>query len=673
MNISDSIEEWPIITPAYAKRLKKLGISSAADFLFHFPTRYENFGHLMPIGEISKGDVVTVQGAVADVSARIAWKNRRRLPIVEATIEDETGSVRAVWFNQPYIVETLEKAQSVLLSGKVQERDGLVFSSPSFEVVRDKQPIHTGRLVPVYPETAGVSSRWLRYIIEKVLPLRSQLEETLPTPLLKSEKLMGLADALAQIHFPSTQQKAKKAHDRFVFEELLTVQLAALSTRATLTKEKAPAVPTDIEATKAFIATLPFSLTDSQKKATWAILKDMEKPTPMNRLLEGDVGSGKTVVAAIVALNAVRAGYQVAFMAPTELLASQHYQSISKLFFGHNIEVTLLTRVKKDRDATSADVVVGTHALIQDKVKFNKLGLVVIDEQHRFGVAQRAHLLHAHTTSAPHLLSMTATPIPRTLALTVYGDLDISLLREMPLGRKKIDTRLVAEKDRAAAFAFIRSELDAGRQAFVVFPLVEESEKLEAKAATQERERLNEGPFKNYSVGLLHGRMKPKEKEEVMRAFRDGQLQVLVATSVVEVGIDVPNATVMMIENADRFGLAQLHQFRGRVGRSDMQSYCFLFTASTSSYARKRMKALATAKDGFELAEYDLVLRGPGEVYGTRQSGMDDMVLSSLGDRELVERTRAIAQEMLTDNPDLSKTPALAEKVERKQSVMHFE
>lgn len=673
MNINDAIEEWPIISPAYAKRLKKLGIERAADFLFHFPSRYENFGRLVPIGNITPGDVVTVQGAVADINARVAWKNRRRFPIVEATIEDDTGSVRAVWFNQPYIVETLEKAQSVLLSGKVQDRDGLVFSSPSFEVVRDKQPIHTGRLVPMYPETAGVSSRWLRYIIEKVLPLRNQLEETLPAPLLKSEKLMGLGVALSQIHFPSSQLKAKKAHDRFVFEELLTVQLAALTTRARLTKEKAPQVPTDIEATKAFIATLPFTLTDSQKKATWTILKDMEKPTPMNRLLEGDVGSGKTVVAAIVALNAVRAGYQVAFMAPTELLASQHYQSISKLFFGHNVEVTLLTRVKKDRDATSADVVVGTHALIQDKVNFNNLGLVVIDEQHRFGVAQRAHLLHAHGTNAPHLLSMTATPIPRTLALTVYGDLDISLLREMPKGRKKIDTRLIAEKDREGAFAFIRNELDAGRQAFVVFPLVEESEKLEAKAATQERERLAEGPFKNYSVGLLHGRMKPKEKEEVMRSFRDGELQVLVATSVVEVGIDVPNATVMMIENADRFGLAQLHQFRGRVGRSELQSHCFLFTASTSSYARKRMKALVEAKDGFELAEYDLVLRGPGEIYGTRQSGMDDMIISSLADRVLVEHTRTIAQELLQNDPELSNLLALAEKVARKQSVMHFE
>jgi len=684
MNIFDPIEEWPIISPAYGKRLKKLGIERPRDLLFHFPVRYENFAAVKPIGELVAGETVTVQGTVRDISARVAWKNRRRFPIVEAYIEDGTGKVRAVWFNQSFMAETLEKAPEVLLSGKVQDRDGLFFSSPSYEVVREVGPIHTGRLVPVYPETAGVSSRWLRYVIEKILPLREQIEEPLPASLLKQEKLMGISEALTTIHFPSSLLKAKKARDRFVFEELLTVQLAALRARARLTKEQSPIVPTDIEATKAFIATLPFSLTDSQKKATWAILKDMEKPTPMNRLLEGDVGSGKTVVAAIVALNAVRAGYQVAFMAPTELLATQHYQSISKLFFGHNVEVTLLTRVKKDRDATFADVVVGTHALIQKKVNFSKLGLVVIDEQHRFGVAQRAHLLHAHHRpgrgpaksgggTPPHLLSMTATPIPRTLALTVYGDLDISLLREMPAGRKKIDTRLVAEKNRAEAFAFVRNELDAGRQAFVVFPLVEESEKLEAKAATQECERLAEGPFTQYSVGLLHGKMKPKEKDETMAAFKEKKIQVLVATSVVEVGIDVPNATVMMIENADRFGLAQLHQFRGRVGRSELQSYCFLFTDSTSSYARKRMKALISANDGFELAEYDLAFRGPGEIYGTRQSGMDDMIVSSLADRPLVEHTRAIAEDLLNADPELSNIPALAEKVARKQEAMHFE
>ncbi|MEX2008097.1 MAG: ATP-dependent DNA helicase RecG, partial [Candidatus Spechtbacterales bacterium] len=653
--------------------LAKLGIKEVRDLLFHFPARYENFGNVVPIGSARPGDVVTVQGRVTDVDARVA--RSRRLNVLSATITDDSGSLPVTWFNQAYLKDTLTTDKPVLLAGKVTlGKQGPYLANPIHEIKRlGADPIHTARLVPVYPETRGVTSRWFRYIIEKLLPLADNVEDPLPQELRDQFDLMPVADALRAVHFPATTDEADRARHRFSFEELFCIQLAVLKTKRDMQREAAPAIATDIEAIKAFTESLTFTLTDSQKKAAWRILKDMERATPMNRLLEGDVGSGKTVVAAVAALNAVRAGYRVAVMAPTEILAHQHYNNFAKVLYGTGVDVSVLTRTKKDRAATQADVVIGTHALIQDKVNFKKLGLVVIDEQHRFGVAQRAALKQKMAGHLPHLLSMTATPIPRTLALTVYGDLDISLLREMPKGRKKIETRLVLPNEREEAFTLIRNELDAGRQAFVIFPLVEESEKLEAKAATQERERLAQGPFKNYKVGLLHGKLKPAEKESVMQEFKDGKLDVLVATSVVEVGIDVPNATVMMIENAERFGLAQLHQFRGRVGRSEHQSYCLLLSESTTQTARKRLRALVKADSGFKLAEYDLALRGPGEVYGTRQSGLPDLAVAALSDVKLIEDARLAAQEYLETDPTLAHNKNLHERVETLQKTMHFE
>ncbi|OGZ60724.1 MAG: ATP-dependent DNA helicase RecG [Candidatus Spechtbacteria bacterium RIFCSPLOWO2_01_FULL_46_10] len=686
MKHSTPVAQIARIKPLYAKRLKKLNIKEVADLLFHFPARYEDFSEIIPIEQVRAGNKVTVEGKVIELKQSRTWK--KKMALTEAVVKDETSVIKAIWFNQPYLARVMQEGARVVLSGKAALRGNeLYLSSPTHEIktISQNETIHTGRLVPVYPETAGVSSRWFRYIISNLLTATDKFEDPLPKELRDEKKFSEINEALAQIHFPKSKEEAKRAKYRFAFEELLTIQLAALLAKKKLRNSAAPSIQTNVKLTKQFVSSLPYELTESQRKIAWRILKDMEEQHAMNRLLEGDVGSGKTVVAAIAALNAVDAGYQVAFMAPTEILAEQHYKNFTELFSHLNSHrpyllnrcIELYTHSKKPPKNKRVDIAIGTHALIQKRVQFENLGLIVIDEQHRFGVAQRAELQAKSNKlkagHVPHFLSMTATPIPRTLALTAYGDLDISVLREMPLGRRQIKTRIVPSDERKAVYEFIKKELTAGRQAFVIFPLIEESKVLDAKAAVTEFENLSKGIFKNYRLALLHGRMKSGKKEEIMKNFMEGNLQMLVSTSVVEVGIDVPNATVMIIENADRFGLAQLYQFRGRVGRGPHQSYCFLLTDSDSSSVRRRLRALEAAKNGFELAEYDLRLRGPGEIYGNEQSGFGDLATQALTDARLIEEVHEAAEKLLENNPNLNGLSALTSRVHKKQQKLHFE
>lgn len=708
MDLSTPIEKVPGIEAKYAAKLKKLNIKEVKDLLFHFPSRYEDYSKRTPIKELKKGDTVTIQGKIIYTSQRMA--RHRRLKITEAVVEDTTDVIKAVWFNQSYIGNQLSEGKEIMLSGKVSlGKEGIYLSSPTHEFPSlDKAPIHTGRVVSIYPETRGVTSRLVRYALSRVLPQVQDIEEPLPEKLREEKSFSPLYDALCTVHFPSSTDRAEEAKQRFRFEELFNIQLAALKTKKEMQEENSPKIKTDVDLTKKVVKSLHFTLTDSQKKAIWQILKDMEKPSPMNRMLEGDVGSGKTVVAAISAINAVKNGFQVAFMAPTEILAEQHHATITELLSNAKLQnpnnkktagskpqkqitTALLIsskaklngeeikkeELKKKISNGDVDIIIGTHAVIQKDVKFKKLGFVVIDEQHRFGVGQRAALVKSSNgkkkLTIPHLLSMTATPIPRSLALTVYGDLDITLLREMPKGRKKIATKVVSPGKRNEAYEFIKKELDKGRQAFVIFPLIDESKKIESKAATIEHEKLANGPFANYNIGLLHGRMKAQEKEKIMSDMKNNKIHMLVATSVVEVGIDMPNATIMMVDGAERFGLSQLHQFRGRVGRNEHQSYCFLLTESDSENTMKRLRALTKAKDGFELAEYDLAFRGPGDVYGSRQSGLPDLAMASLTDVQLIEEAREDAQKLLDKDAKLTTAPLLKERVEELQKKMHFE
>jgi len=591
MNLQTPIQQVPGIGPAYQKKLKKLGIKTVSDLLFHFPHRYEDFSNIVPIAKIKAGESCSIRGKVLKIQSSRTWK--KRMSLTQAVIEDESGAVKVVWFNQPYLATALKEGENIILSGKAGwDKNGFYLNNPAYEKISNEESFsltHTGRIIPIYPETEGISSRWLRYILKPPLTeLASKIQEPLPIEVIKENNLMPIKEAIWQIHFPASLENAKRARERFSFQDLFYIELWALRERMRLAREKAPAFPMNLDLIKRMVDSLPFKLTDSQRKAAWQILKDLEKPRPMNRLLEGDVGSGKTVVAAMAIINVIKAGHQAVLMAPTEILAKQHFKTVWDLINKFRIDVGLLTgksdkfysrklknqeieisRKKLLEKAKNGDIslLIGTHALIQDKVKFGKLALVVLDEQHRFGVEQRAKLLH-NSQAIPHLLSMTATPIPRTLALTIYGDLDLSLIEELPSGRKKIITKIVSPEERNSAYELIRREVKKGRQAFVICPRIEEEGKLEVKSVKREYEKLSKEIFPELRLAMLHGKMPGPEKEKTMRDFNNKKSDILVSTSVVEVGVDVPNATCMIIEGAERFGLAQLHQFRGRVGRS---------------------------------------------------------------------------------------------------------
>ena len=661
MNLATPVEKLFMVGPAYGRRLKKLGIKTTNDLLYHFPFRYLDYSLISPIAKIQPGETITIKGEVKSIRNEYTPKGKR---LQKAKIADQTGIVEVVWFNQPFLVKILKPGLKVSLSGKA-DRFGqkIVLVSPEYEILKSNRPIHTGRLVPVYHETYGISSKWLRSRIAPLIKnLVPSIEEFLPSKIIKKYDLLELKIALEQIHFPKTKKRANEARRRFAFEELFLLQLAALKRKKEWQKQKlASKFSLDQEKILEFINSLPFTLTSAQKRCLREIFDDLAKGKPMNRLLEGDVGSGKTVVAAAAIYVAYLNRVQAALMAPTEILAHQHFKNLNQLLSPLGLKITLLTSGKR-KSEDDFDLIVGTHALIHKRAKFKNFGLAIIDEQHRFGVEQRAKLIHRGKT--PHLLTMTATPIPRTIALTLYGDLDLSLLDEMPPGRQEVKTWVVPPQKREAAYNWIRKQVKGTpNQAFIVCPLIEESHHEtfhSVRAVTTEYERLQKEIFPDLKLGLLHGRLKSKEKNAVLEKFKEGALDILVSTPVVEVGIDVPTAIIMMIEGAERFGLAQLHQLRGRVGRSKEQAYCLLFSEQRSPRALKRLRALERIRIGSKLAELDLEIRGPGEIYGTRQHGFLNLKVASFNDLPLIKKTKEAAEETI-DNLNLY--PLLKERL----------
>ncbi len=668
-----------------AARLSKLGIATIRDLLYHFPNRHLDYSQTVKVAALRPGQEQTVVGQLWEVR-EVRLGRQGRLKATEAVLGDDTGNVKVTWLGQAYLARTLKPNHRIAVSGKVDIfRGSLAFESPEYEIIEPGQTsIHTGRLAPVYPLTAGLTGRNLRNLTWQALSeWLVGVEEPLPAELRSRANLMPLRDAIRQAHYPDSPGQWERVRRRLAFDELLTLQLSVLARRQRENRlVEGISISADPTLLDQLIGSLPFTLTDAQRRCIEEILADLRRGTPpMSRLLQGEVGSGKTVVALVALLGAIAAGYQGAIMAPTETLAEQHFQTVSRLLGGlahttqannlltayvealsQPVSVGLLTGSTRTRlrrkltgmaDEGSLNLLIGTHALIQEGVELPRLALAVTDEQHRFGVTQRS-ALRQKSGANPHILVMSATPIPRTLSLTLYGDLDISTISELPPGRQEILTRWLDPERRGAAYGFIQRQVQDGRQAFIVCPLIEESEAIEAKAAMDERQRLSQEVFPELRLGLLHGQMSAREKERVMRQFRDGELDILVATAVVEVGIDVPNATVMLIEGADRFGLSQLHQFRGRVGRGEYKSYCILLSDNPSAVARERLSTLEKTHDGFQLAEVDLELRGPGDFFGTRQSGLPDLRMAQLSDRELLDLARQEAARIIERDPELA-------------------
>lgn len=703
--LNTPIEQVPKVQGRIVAPLKRLGIKTLRDLLLHFPHRYDDFSNEKHIRSVMPGETVTVAGEIQRVSNHRTAK--KHMALVEVTLRDKTGTIKATWFNQPYLARVFAPGQGVRISGKAAiGPKGLYLQNPAYEKIQSFKPqvpnqnIHTGGLVPIYPETEGITSRWLRFLIKTYIGGRSEISDSLPPDTRNRHGLPAAPDALFFIHFPKTHEEAARAKRRFLFEKLLLLQMRALRERTKLKQHRSPAITLNLPLLKQFVGSLSFELTDAQRRAIWEIAQDISKSRPMNRLLEGDVGSGKTVVSAAAALLSAKSGFCAAFMAPTEILAHQHYETLKKLLAPFRISVSFLTGAAKKIKPGDA-VVVGTHALIQKNVRFSNLGLVVVDEQHRFGVEQRAKLagggwrmddgknIQESVPYLPHFLSMSATPIPRTLALAVYGDLDLSMLAEMPKGRIRVSTKIVQPGERGRAYQFMRDEARRKKQIFVICPRIEtpdidadsrlltpgSQQKIvwsEVKAVIKEYEKLSRDVFPDLRVAMLHGRMKPKEKEEIMGAFQAGRTDILVSTSVVEVGVDVPNATVIAIEGAERFGLAQLHQFRGRVGRGKDQAYCFLFPTENGMAAR-RLKALEESHDGFALAEKDLEVRGAGDMFGTRQWGISDLSPEIFSDTQLIREVQSEAALLAKKSPDLSLYPELRAALLELEHTKHME
>lgn len=666
------------------KRLQRLGINRVRDLVYHLPYRYEDTRALTPVSELRPGAEHTTRVRVRSITGP-ERSPVKRMTLVKATFEDATGTVGAVWFGNQFVERRLHQGDTIVVHGKVEhDRQGLVFRNPEFEPVQQDQR-HVGTLAPVYHETEKVSSRKLRNLIEPMVhTIAVQLQDVIPPAVLADEGLLPIANALRAVHAPESEEEAQQGSARIAFEELFLLHLAAERARRRRQHGEGIVIPYDAEVARVFTRSLPFKLTEGQhgqRVAAHQILTDMAGPGPMNRLLQGDVGSGKTVVAALAALMTHRAGRQTAVMAPTEILARQHAATLDALLTPHGLPPRLLVgstneRARREIIASLAAghnaLIVGTHALIEDDVVMENLGLAVVDEQHRFGVAQRQRL-RQKSGVMPNFLAMTATPIPRSLTLTLYGDVDVSELREMPPGRLPVQTRVVAPEERDHSYRFVRDQVEMGAQVFVICPLIEESDKLGAKSAIAEHDRLQHEVFPDLRVELLHGRMPAREKEARMARFASGDADILVSTSVVEVGVDVPNASVMIIEGAERFGLAQLHQFRGRVGRGTRKSYCMLFVGGVDPDGWQRMEYLASHSSGFELAEEDLRQRGSGEVVGLRQHGLPEMQAANLLDFALSQRARAAACRVLDADPSLTAYPPLTAAMERYRDVFDLD
>ena len=667
MNLEVSLDQVKGVGPKTAEQLEAASLTTVRDLIYFLPRKHEDYSELTLIADIKPGKA-TIKARVDAISTKTV---RRGLKITTATLTDSSGKLMAVWFNQPYRVKQLSGSnEEFYFSGEFGFSGGRYqLSNPSAETVKDL-PLQTDRILPVYRSVKGLKSQLVRKILAELKPLITMLPDSLPGDIIAHQKLMSLSEALLAQHFPMQAEDVTLSRERLAFEELFGLILASQMNRDENTKLKGYLIPFERDVVRGFVERLPFSLTDAQRRAAWDVLQDFEKAVPMNRLLQGDVGSGKTVVAGLAACQAASHGYQTAVMAPTEILASQHAETLHMLLGAFNVRVGLLTGSVKGAARKTlyqqiangeVDVVVGTHALIQETVKFHQLGFVVIDEQHRFGVDQRQALLKK-SEFLPHLLSMTATPIPRSLALTLYGELDVSILNELPKNRLPIKTEIASPNSRTQTYAAIDNEISSGRQAYVICTLIDDDPVNEKKSVETEYKKLSQSTFKHRSIGLLHGKMKSSEKEQVMRDFSEGRYDILVSTTVVEVGVDVPNATVILIENADHFGLSQLHQLRGRVGRGVHQSYCYLMM-SDSSRPTQRMREIARSNDGFYLAEVDLRLRGPGEVYGRAQHGALNLQIATLADTKLMSRAQAEAKRFVAEGRDLLQYGELAQTV----------
>lgn len=708
------------LTPTQKVGLAKLGITNVYDILHYFPTRYTSTAEIKNIANLVRGEEATVYGRV--VSAKTAKGFKSKIPMTEAVIEDATGHIKCVWFHQAYIAKMLIPDSNVKLSGHVEERAGVLYlANPELSRTKELPLDASGSLFqgeqavefyPVYPETKGITSRFIYHHIQKIFSQGALDNFTDPIPLdiLERYHLPTLATSLVWIHAPQNEADAQSARKRFAFEEVFMIQLARQQERAITKEHSGYKIEPEEKALSEFTSRFPFKPTASQEHALADIFSDLKKGIPMARLLEGDVGSGKTFVAAVAAYATVHTppednkfgNLQVAYMAPTEILAEQHFKSFIEYFKDTPIEIGLLTGSGAKKFPSKADpsgatkiskpqllkwvaegklpILIGTHALIQKSVEFKNLGLAIVDEQHRFGTAQRGKLVKkdAKEIRLPHFLSMTATPIPRTLALTIYGNLDLTLLDEMPAGRLPIKTELVTKSNRKKMEEHMRAEITNGRQAYIICPRIDEPDPekelaLQAKSVTAEARRIAEDIFPEFEVGILHGKMKPAEKEWVMEEFKKGATHILVATSVIEVGVNVPNATMIAIEGAERFGLAQLHQLRGRVIRSNHQAYCYILTDSTSEISKNRLKAIITAKSGFELAELDLTLRGSGELSGGKQWGISDLGMEAIKNIKMVEAARTEAARIVADDPDLTNYPLLASQIEANHRDTHWE
>lgn len=687
-SLNSEIEKINLIGKTAAKKLKKLSLYKIKDLLYYFPFRYEEYAGVQSFQAIKLNSNVNIKGRIEFIQNKRSFK--KRMYITEAIVSANAIPVKVVWFNQPFIAKNLKVGDYISLAGKL-EKDfaGFIIKSPAYEKITSfaKSSLHTEGLVPIYPLTSNLTQKQIRYLISQAIKLVAGLIDWLPKQTIKKLKLLSLGDAIKKIHFPKSQNDIIKARERLAFDELFLLQIQSQILKNNLKNATAEKINFKENETKKFINSLPFSLTDSQKRSSWAILQDMQKDKPMSRLLEGDVGSGKTLVAIIALLNCALNERQGILMVPTEILAFQHFKNIANTLKEFKFKIGIITnsraeanfklegKNKKEIISKNCQIIIGTHSLIQEKINFKNLALAIIDEQHRFGVEQRKILTKKgdNPNFTPHFLSMTATPIPRSLALALYGDLDISIIDEMPKNRKKIFTKIVSEEKRDKAYDFIKQQINFGRQIFVVCPLIDVSDKLGVKSVLEEFEKLNKSIFPELNIHYLHGKMKPDEKETIMEKFLKNEINILVATSVIEVGIDIPNATIMMVEGAERFGLAQLHQFRGRIGRGEHQSYCFLFADYKSQKTHERLLAMEKFNDGFSLSKIDLELRGPGEVFGTMQKGFPELKIASLFDVALIKKAKEEALALLQEDPELKNYFYLKTKINELNQNVHLE